>query len=938
MAILSDDKSYVTVEKGDNLWNIAKAFLGSGTKYKQLASINGINDADHIYVGQKIKLTGDGSSVSSTTSSNIPVIVHAGILASDSGTLFATWKWDKSNTDSYKVSWKYTTGNGNEFWLTGNSTTISVDEDDPNASKISTYQFPERAREVKFKVKPISKTKKDKDGNESHYWTANWSKEWTWTNRTPIVTPPVPNIELDEKDKLKLNISIDNLPINEGVGSEGNYIEFKIIKNNTDVVKSSGKLRIKDTVVSGANAYVSYSCNVAAGAQYKVCARAWFGYLYSDWSDFSSNVQTIPVAPARIKTIRANSETSIYLEWEYLNDGEKSSGADTYEIEYTTEKKNFDSTNQTTKVSSIELTHFEVTGLEPGEEYFFRVRAINEAGESTWTAIQSVVLGSKPAAPTTWSSTTTVITGEPLTLYWVHNSEDGSKSTYAQIEIFIQETEESEPTKETHLISTDKDYSSGVISYKAKDENDDEEVTSFCIIDTSSFIEGVKIQWRVRTAGITKELGDWSTQRTVDIYAPPSLELNVTDSNGNSLETIESFPFYIRALASPNTQTPIGYSLIVTSTETYETSDDIGNIMNVKAGDQVYSKYFDIKDSLLVEFTPSIIDLENNITYNATCIVSMNSGLTATSSYEFSVSWDDVSYMPNAEIGYDQDTYTTFVRPYCETARIINYKVNHNLDTDEYVITDEIVGEVYSEVVKGVKTTTGEQVYLGTTSDDVELYHCIVEENALVEDVTLSVYRREFDGTFTELGAGMVNSESAFITDPHPALDYARYRIVATTKSTGAISYYDVPAYPIGEKAAIIQWDEAWSVFDTRGEDDPLEQPSWSGSLLRLPYNIDVSDSYNSDVTLVEYAGRKRPVTYYGTQLGESQDWNMLIPKDDEETLYALRRLAIWMGDVYVREPSGTGFWANVSVSFSQKHLDLTIPVSIKVTRVEGGA
>lgn len=936
MAILSDDKSYVTVEKGDNLWDIAKEFLGSGTKYKQLASINGINDADYIYVGQKIKLTGDGSAVSSTTSSNMPVILHAGPMSTDPKTLFITWKWDKSNTDSYKVSWKYNTGDGSGVWFTGNSTTISVDEDDPNASKISTYQYPENAREIKFKVKPISKTKKDSEGNESTYWTANWSKEWKWTVASPIVTPPTPSVAIDENDKLKLNITLDNLPSNGF--TNGNHIEFRVIKNNTKAVKNSGKLPIlKNVVGGGANGYISYSCNVAAGALYKVCCRAWYGGLHSEWSDYSSNVQTVPVAPSRIKTIRANSETSIYLEWEYTNLKEEETGADTYEIEYTTEKNYFDGTNQTTKVSSIEFTHFEITGLESGDEYFFRVRAINEAGESTWTDIVSVVLGSKPAAPTTWSSTTTAITGEPLTLYWVHNSEDGSKSTYAQIELFIYNAGSTEPLKETHLIQTDKDYNKGIVSYVTP-VDEEEEATRFCLIDTSGFNEGAQIQWRARTAGITKELGAWSAQRTIDIYAPPSLELDVTDSDGNSLEIIESFPFYIRALSSPETQTPIGYSLIVTSNDTYETSDNIGNAKNIKAGDQVYSKYFDIKDSLLVKFTPSNIDLENNISYTATCIVSMDSGLTATSSCEFTVSWGDISYTPNAEIGYDRNTYTTFVRPYCEMARVINYKVNHNLDTDEYVITDEVVGEVYSEIVKGVKTTTGEQVYLGTTSDDVELYYCVVEETGLVEDVTLSVYRREFDGTFTELGTGIANSESAFITDPHPALDYARYRIVATTNSTGAISYYDIPAYPIGEKAAIIQWDEAWSVFDTQGEDDPLEQPAWSGSLLRLPYDVDVSDSYSSDVTLIEYVGRKHPVTYYGTQLGESQDWNVNIPKDDEETLYALRRLAIWMGDVYVREPSGTGFWANVSVSFSQKHLDLIIPVSIKVTRVEGGA
>ena len=43
------------------------------------------------------------------------------------------------------------------------------------------------------------------------------------------------------------------------------------------------------------------------------------------------------------------------------------------------------------------------------------------------------------------------------------------------------------------------------------------------------------------------------------------------------------------------------------------------------------------------------------------------------------------------------------------------------------------------------------------------------------------------------------------------------------------------------------------------------------------------------------------------------------------------------MGDVYVREPSGSGYWANVSVSFSQRHTALTIPVTLNLTRVEGG-
>ena len=63
---------------------------------------------------------------------------------------------------------------------------------------------------------------------------------------------------------------------------------------------------------------------------------------------------------------------------------------------------------------------------------------------------------------------------------------------------------------------------------------------------------------------------------------------------------------------------------------------------------------------------------------------------------------------------------------------------------------------------------------------------------------------------------------------------------------------------------------------------------------------------------------------------------NTEFDKEDKETLYTLRRLAIWSGDVYIREPSGNGYNANVKVSMSTKYKDLTIPVSLEVTRVEG--
>ena len=384
----------------------------------------------------------------------------------------------------------------------------------------------------------------------------------------------------------------------------------------------------------------------------------------------------------------------------------------------------------------------------------------------------------------------------------------------------------------------------------------------------------------MRTAGVTGKYGAWSVQRTINVYAVPTVQLNVTDSTDSEVTTLESFPFYIKAETAPNTQSVLSYHVSITSTQAYSTSDRTGTETVISRGQEVYSLFTDGPQNLLVELNAGNIDLENNITYKVTCTASFDSGLTASAESEFNVGWTEQTYGINAEIGYDSDTYSCSIRAYCAD-----------------------------------------------------------EGHKLIPGVMLAIYRRDYTGELIEIASELDNSSYTYVTDPHPALDYGRYRIVATEVATGAISYYDVPPYPIKETSIIIQWEETWDNLVTEGlnERDIVMEPLWSGSLVKLPYNIDVSDKNGVDVSLVEYIGRKRPVSYYGTQLGETSSWKTEIPRGDIDTLYALRRLAVYTGDVYIREPSGTGYWANVAVSISQTHCEVKIPISFDITRVEGG-
>lgn len=793
---------------------------------------------------------------------DVPAPLSAGkatnvrVYQDTNGELVGTWFWNKTYTESYLVRWWYNTkasvANGSSpFCAESTLEGVAID----TSARISRFSIPEGAQRIWFHVKPLAETH-SVNGTEVARWTADWS---TYTEDAVFYVneavkpnaPPVPSVATEG---YRLTMELDNLD------PGGDQIQFQVARNNT--VSKNATVNIK-------LGHAAYAYTILAGSIYKVRARCYnrTADLYSEWSNWSGDCTTVPARPAGITTCRAASTTSVYLVWSGV------SSAESYDLEYAAKGSYFDGSDATTVVSGITGTRYEKTGLETGQTYYFRVRAVNQNGASAWTAVKSTALGTTPAAPTTWASATTAVTGESVVLYWVHNCEDGSGQTAAELQLTVND--------KTETVS----FGSG------------SEIGSYTL-KTSGYTEDTEIYWKVRTKGNTNTFGPWSVQRSIDVYAPPVLELNLKDAGGDPVTTMTCFPLYVLGTAGPASQTPIGYQVTVTTDAAYETTDAIGQRKVIKKGDAVYSRYMDTNKPLELALTPGDMDLENNVRYTVTVEATMDSGLTAADKAAFTVAWTDVLYQPDVEIGVNRDTLEAYIRPY--------------VDYEASWLTDSMGRDILD--------SDGNRI----------------ETDRYAAGLTLGVYRREFDGGFTEIVSGLPNGRNTFVTDPHPALDYARYRVVATDNLTGAVSYYDPPAYPVGEKAIVLQWDERWSSFDGGGTDS-LAEPAWTGSMLRLPYNIDVSDSHTPDVSLVRYIGRKDPVSYYGTQRGSEAVWRMDIRKDDTESFYAIRRLAAWMGNVYAREPSGSGYWASISVSFEQKHMELIVPVTVQLTRVEGG-
>ena len=101
--------------------------------------------------------------------------------------------------------------------------------------------------------------------------------------------------------------------------------------------------------------------------------------------------------------------------------------------------------------------------------------------------------------------------------------------------------------------------------------------------------------------------------------------------------------------------------------------------------------------------TPGNIDLQDGISYTVNVTVAMDSGLSATATQQFNTVLDEQSYQVYADITIDKEILTANINPYC-------YEYDSNN-----------------------------------------------KENILSNNCTLSIYRREYDGRFTEIATGIKN-------------------------------------------------------------------------------------------------------------------------------------------------------------------------------------
>lgn len=429
-------------------------------------------------------------------------------------------------------------------------------------------------------------------------------------------------------------------------------------------------------------------------------------------------------------------------------------------------------------------------------------------------------------------------------------------------------------------------------------EQDDIDYTRSFIFDLSDrsrypqFNDGDVIRWRARTRsnlkkadGINYWWSDWSDYQEFRSYIPPELFIGVTD--------LYSYPLKVVFDTTPTSQQVLSLSVDVFANQTYETTNFFGDRVIISKGEKVYSKIFtDIPNNYELELNANDILLENGINYRIKGTVATNIGLTNQDEKTFDVVLDSKEMVIESSLEIDQGTASISLVP------------TVNIPTD-------------------VLDSEGYMIY------------------ELAPNVIFSVYRLNYNGTFTTIAENISNTGNTLITDPHVPLSNSMYRIVATDIDTGSKVYEDFYSEEIVDMPGILlQWDEPYrsniSIFNSdynrfMVDDDRLFS---FGSALHLPYNIKNSEDNNKDVEFVDYIGREESTAYYGTKIGQRITLSTDVDKEDKETIYKLRRLRDYRGDVYFRERSGIGYWGSVTVSMNIDYDSLVVPVSLTITKV----
>lgn len=609
--------------------------------------------------------------------------------------------------------------------------------------------------------------------------------------------------------------------------------------------------------------------------KFRAASRNTYGDTWSASSTWSPILYTPSLPVANLEAEPTGSGT-VELSWQRI-----SGYADATAVEWSPRPDFRPGTEGNGSASLDDETAYTATvDTSVATTWHFRVRVSKSSMPSEWAVYGPVKVGTTPTAATTYATDGSYPSSGTATLRWSHNCEDGCTVKASRVWTRVKHAD---GTWEDAAEAT---TGAGALSYD---------------LPLSGMADGDEVHWKVQTESVVDTWGEYSAERSFMVYSSPTLSLSATGGDGESAlgeDGLASFPLTIGFALTNTAHGAVMFGAWITcedentapGADGIETTDAPGTTVwrgDVQDGDEGWAS----GTSATIE-VGSGNRIVNGNRYTIHAVAALSNGLRATAEATFEAKWDDAVPVPFMRFG-DADGYAAVIYPCCEAL---------DANGDPIPLTDGQGNPVYWE---------------GNADDPM---------NVLEEGVTLALYRIDAHGMSELVQDGIANGYGSVVIDPHPTLNGCAYRLVAKRDATGATAYEEDEAY-VDCQSVLIQWDEP---------SERAEEGVATFSMLELPYDIQLANDADYDVSFADYYGNAHPVARFGTQLGMSSTWSAdIVYARDSDELRLARRLQVLQGTCYVREPSGTGYPAVVKVSERLSGAGL-VALTFKVTRVEG--
>lgn len=660
------------------------------------------------------------------------------------------------------------------------------------------------------------------------------------------------------------------------------------------------------TIPNGsASATITSTEDLTSEAGYSIHVRNVTADSVSMVSDYYTYATTMASAPTLNSVTATTTEGKVYLQW--TNNWSDATGVI---IAWTDDPDNWMSNDDpdTYEIKEIASSWF-ITGLETGKTWYFRIRNVQEVGESEtlspWSSDIAIDLSSAPAVPVLYLSEQTITEDGMVTAYWSYVSKDGTGQIAGTI---VEAT-----------------YTGGVWSYGDPVGATTTEQHIDLYAADHGWTNGSTVYLALQTRAGSGGLSEYSTPVELAIAATPAVTIDST-TFVNSEAVVETF------MGDGVTDTFIcANSMTASPTVTVEGSP--ATVSSYTDGTVVLASVPDDGDEVVISYTTTDNTILDDMPLDLD--ISTTNAIDLTVAIERAVTYPILRPDGTHTDGAEGETVFVTTVP-ADSSNSISITMDDligRLDDGAWYNLVVTVSDDYGQSVQATpvlfKVHWAHQAWEPTATfitDDVNLIARItpVAGADYVSGDTCDIYRLGADAPEKIIEGGSFGTE---YVDPYPAFGTdSGYKIVTVT----ATGDYITPDDDFAEYNTLEEDPSPYTQLNTG-----LMVIDFDGQRVELEYNIGLGNNWSKDFKRTTYLGGS-VVGDHNKAVTRDLSGSSVIVRDDNGGLAnIMRALARYAGLCHVRTPEGSSFVADVQVSEAQAYNSAVIEYDLTIQKVD---